>query len=147
MVDVKPWSNIATFANKRNIGRKEVLLFLFSSVATLIVIDVALYLVLPPVYQWTKSRWGMAANVEYQKTVQDSPGDYRAVTNRYLDHGFKRWGRLENDHKRTYTCARHAKSAPKAGVASRYDSYFTKRPSAPEDLRFGQFDTFLSLPT
>ena len=58
-MDVKPWSNIATFANKRNIGRKEVLLFLFSSVATLIVIDVALYLVLPPVYQWTntKAHW------------------------------------------------------------------------------------------
>jgi len=99
VLNVKPWSAIKAFATKLGIGRKEALLFGCTSIASLVVFDLILHSVLPPVYEWTKSGWVLTQDHESQRTVQDTLGDYRTVTNRYFEHGFKRWGVLDNEHK------------------------------------------------
>ncbi len=71
VLQVKPWSAIKASAGKLGIGRKEALLFGCTSIASLVVFDLILRSVLPPVYEWTKSGWVLDPDHENQRTVQD----------------------------------------------------------------------------
>ncbi len=99
VLKAKPWSAIKAFAAKLGIGKKEVLLFGFSSIASLAVFDLILRSLLPPNYEWTKTDWVLASNSESQRTVHDTLGNFRTVTNQYFEHGFKRWGDLDGERK------------------------------------------------
>jgi hypothetical protein len=94
VLNVRPWTAIKAFAAKLGIGRREALLFGCTSIASLVVFDLILRSVLPPVYEWTKTGWDLAPNSDGQRIVEDTRGNHRTVTERYFEHGFKRWGEL-----------------------------------------------------
>jgi hypothetical protein len=86
-------------AERLNIGRRELSLVGLSLIITLIVFDMALKFLLPPSYQATEFGWSVGPNRKHPRTVQDTPGSIRVVTNQYFQNGFKRWGNLNHTHK------------------------------------------------
>ena len=100
VLKVRPWSWMKVRVERRKIGKKELLLVGLSLLVTLIVFDLALNLVLPPSYEATEFGWSLEPNREIHRTVEDTPGNFRSVTNRYFENGFKRWG-TSNDERKT----------------------------------------------
>lgn len=80
-----------------NNRKKELLLFIISSLVTLIACDITLSFILPPAYQKTEYGWTVTENFEEIRFVQDHPGYWHYVNNKYFQYGFKRWGNLKTD--------------------------------------------------
>ena len=81
---------------RRYVGARKLQLVLAATVfvVTLIAADVGLNLLTPAPY-WkamTKYGWHHNPHESSEQTIQDTPGNFRKVTNRYVENGFKRWG-------------------------------------------------------
>lgn len=73
-------------------GKREWALVVCASLLTLVISDLVLKRILPPVYRATRYGWSVVPNRTEEKRVQDSPGNFRTITIRHFQHGFKRWG-------------------------------------------------------
>jgi hypothetical protein len=86
----------------RGMTRQEAILLVVSSLLALIVGDVCFNLVFGSVYQPTKYGWTPLENHTTLHTVQDQPGQFRTVENRYFKAGFKRWGNINSPHTKVF---------------------------------------------
>lgn len=99
MLKVRPWSWIKIKAERHDIGKTDLLFVGLSLVVTLFFFDLTLNLILPPSYQASEFGWSIKPNHEIQRSVQDTPANYRNVTNRYFENGFKSWRRSDQKHE------------------------------------------------
>ena len=99
MFKIGPFSWIKVTFQKHDVGKKELWLFGVALILTLFVFDISLNFLMPPRHQATELGWSVEPNHETQWTVQDSPGHFRTVTNKYFEHGFKRWPRLDKGNQ------------------------------------------------
>jgi hypothetical protein len=80
----------------RGMTKQEAILLVISSLLALILGDVSLNVVFGSIYKPTKYGWTAPENVTMLRTVQDEPGQFHTVENRYFRAGFKRWGNLNS---------------------------------------------------
>jgi len=100
VLPVRPLTALQTLLTNSNVGWREVLLISLSVVVTGLTGDILLRFLFPPTYVVkTKYGWTVPANTVQFWTIQDTSGQFREVTNRYFQHGFRRWGNT-NTHKR-----------------------------------------------
>jgi hypothetical protein len=93
-----PRNTLRRFPRLCWLRKPAVVLVIISSVFALVVADVSLNLLLGSVYKPTKYGWTITANRTKHLTVQDQPGQFRAVRDQTFKHGFKRWGNLDTTH-------------------------------------------------
>jgi len=87
-------NSLRTFV--RGITKQDAILLVISSLLALIFGDVIFNVVFGPTYKATKYGWTAAENQTTRHPVQDQPGEFRTVENRYFTGGFKRWGNLNS---------------------------------------------------
>jgi hypothetical protein len=89
---IKPLTALQTLLTNSNVGWREILLISLSVVVTGLAGDMLLGFLFPPTYVVRKYGWTVPANQVESRTIQDTTGQFREVTNRYFQHGFRRWG-------------------------------------------------------
>src|SRR5262245_4004353 len=89
---VRPVTALQTLLTNSTVGWREILLICLSVVATGATGDLLLGSLLPRTYVRAKYGWAVPANQVESSNIQDTTGQFREVTNRYFEHGFKRWG-------------------------------------------------------
>jgi len=87
-----PVSSLVSMLRGAGIGRREAVLMIVSVSGAVVVGDLLLRAVLPPTYVTTRYGWPTHAELVRTRTVMDTPGRLRAISVRYFDNGFKKWG-------------------------------------------------------
>jgi hypothetical protein len=81
----------------RRMTKQEAMLLVIPSLLALILGDMSLNVVCGATYTLTtKYGWTAPENRTMLRTVQDQPGQFRTVENRFFRAGFKRWGNLNS---------------------------------------------------
>ena len=89
------------------VGRQEILLLSLSVVVTGVTADLLLGFFLPPTYvAQSKYGWKTPANVVQLSTIEDTTGQFREVTIRYFQNGFKRWGNTNTNKRKVFVLRR-----------------------------------------
>ena len=83
-------------------GWREVVLAMASLLLTGVLADLLLRTIMPPRYTATRYGWQMGENAVNQTTVEDSPGQFRDITLRSFQNGFKRWGDTATDKYKVF---------------------------------------------
>ena len=87
----------ALWTSVRGMTKREATLLVISSLLALILGDMSLNVIAGPTYKLrSKYGWTVPENVTKRHTVQDQPGQFHTVENRYFRAGFKRWGNLNS---------------------------------------------------
>jgi hypothetical protein len=96
---VRPVTTFQRMLKDSSVGRREILLVSLSTVITALTVDSMLRLRLPPTHvNAHRYGWVVPASQAQTITIEDTTDQWRQVTNRYFEHGFKRWGDT-NTHK------------------------------------------------
>ena len=99
LFSVRPLTALHRLLTNSNVGWREILLISLSVVVTGVTGDLLLGVIFPRTYvERTKYGWTVPANTANFRTIEDTSGQFRQVTNRYFQDGFKRWGNT-NTHK------------------------------------------------
>ena len=72
----------------------------FASVVLFVLADLSLGQIYPKRYTPTRYGWSVGADRKVARTVEDTKGNYRQITNQYFAHGFKRWPQDPGDKPR-----------------------------------------------
>ena len=75
-----------------NVRRSNLSIVITSTLFAVVMCDVLMRLHFPPSYVVAKYGWNMAGNKTIVGSIEDTTGQFRQVTVRYFQHGFKRWG-------------------------------------------------------
>jgi hypothetical protein len=101
VLPVRPITTVQRMLADSKVGWREILLFSLSVIVTGLTADIVLGFLLPPTYV-AKSKYGWESDPADKvrlSTIEDTTGQFREVTIRYFQNGFKRW-RNTNTHKR-----------------------------------------------
>src|SRR5919198_5960109 len=86
----------------RGMTKHEAILLVMSSFLALMLGDVSLNVVFGSIYKPTKYGWTPPENGTRLHRVQDEPGQFHTVENRYFRAGFKRWGNLNSPKTKVF---------------------------------------------
>jgi len=86
----------------RHMTKQEAMLLGISSFLALLLGDVSCNVVFGSIYKPTKYGWTTPENSTRLRTVEDEPGQFHTVENRYFSAGFKRWGHLNSPHPKVF---------------------------------------------
>jgi len=96
---LRPVTTFQRLLKDSSLGRREILLLIISTLITALSVDSILRLLLSPTHvNAHRYGWVVPASHAETITIEDTTGQWRQITNRYFEHGFKRWGDT-NSHK------------------------------------------------
>ena len=81
---------------KQKIWENKLFLVSFSVIISLLAAELILRTTSSPC-NLTKYGWIVAANTEYRKVVEDTPGELVTITVKHFENGFKRWGNINTE--------------------------------------------------
>lgn len=134
---IRPLTALETLIVNSKVGWQEILLLGFSVVLTGLMADTLLRFILPPTYGQTKYGWTVPANKFKLKTIEDTTGQFREITVRYFQNGFKRWGNPNTDKRKLFVIGDSFTEMPYVSNGEEWYSYFENQVSNIELFVFG----------
>ena len=96
----KPWSFLRYKLASYGVGARELALIAIVTLTTLVIVDVALNVLLPPIHQPADLGWNTRPD-KAQIIIEDTPGRKRRFYHQHFRYGFKRWPDKNTANRRT----------------------------------------------
>lgn len=126
---IRPLTALRTTLAGSRVGWREILLVTLSIMGTCVTADIILRMFLPPSYVATSKygTWRPHENSVKHMTVEDTTGQFRQLTVRFFQHGFKRWGDPKSRKTRVMVIGDSFTEASQVSNGEEWYSYLEKR--------------------
>lgn len=138
VLPVRPITAVQRMLADSKAGWREISLLSFSVVVTGVTADLLLGFLLPPTYvAITKYGWAVPADTVQHRTIEDTSGQFREVTTRYFQNGFKRWGKPDTGKRKMFVIGDSITEAVQVSNGEEWYSYLENQLSNVELYVYG----------